>query len=138
MSNTNTVLVHSKKTGLIQLGRYMTSIPNDKGKVTTSAGDPVNLIPGNNPLPQDVWDSVKDQWLVKHMLTDGTLSVLEVAGDVRNSLRDLGAKRALEIVGDTLDLVLLKSWRATETRNLVAEAIDNQIATITLKTSPRK
>lgn len=103
----------------------------------------MRLIPGVNEVSDKVWDSVKDNPLVKARLSNGEIVLMKVSTQAPQdskasqagapaaySLAELNANEAKEIVKETLDLKLLEAWKEKETRKAVVTAIEKQIESL--------
>lgn len=102
-----------------------------------SASKDVRLVPGLNPeVPLEDWEAAKKTQAAQALIASGTIEELEVgAGD----LLKLEPKKAIALVGTTLDRDALRKWRDQESRADVKAAITAQIQKVTpVKSSTEK
>lgn len=92
-----------------------------------SLGSPT-LIPivGSVEIDDARWEKIKKgHKVIAAMLDEGMLE--EIKGVPKLALSDMKPRDAIEVVTVTVDMNLLKSWKSSEKRKMVANAIANQI-----------
>lgn len=89
----------------------------------------LKLLPGVNDgiSPKD-WEDAKKLDLVKVYLREKKLEVIDA-----ETLNEMDAPTAKTLVAETIDLPLLKKWRAADKRDDVVKYIDDHIAKLTAK-----
>lgn len=128
-------------------------------KPSLIAGHGFRIVPGINQMPDAAWERAKDTRVIKQMLKDKVLidqtpkelkeapaleapSIETDEEDDRprqpSALKAVGQKKAIELVGETLDLQLLEDWRAQDDRPKVLAAIKAQIGRIQAETKKPK
>lgn len=112
------------------------SLPDRGTQGTTIAK---TLIPGLNDVKDELWDQWKKNPQVERLIAEGKFEVesekspdaasAEKAGEAQE-LHGIHAKKAVKLVAETLDIELLKKWKAQDARPSVQSAIQDQIAVI--------
>ena len=111
----------------------MLRIKRNKANMTMIAG--IWISPGVNDIPDEKAVVLKNSKQYKHELFSGLIEVIQddslIAVSSKNdSLKpglNMNAKKAIELIRETFDRDLLKSWTKNETRKTVLNAIDAQI-----------
>ncbi len=85
---------------------------------------PVRLMPGLNRIPRKDWDAVRDSKFVQVRLREEVLEELHTESP---ELTALPKPKALALVRQTFDRVLLKQWSDAEQRQDVKKAIAQQL-----------
>lgn len=109
----------------------------DAEKDRPKVHDHITLLPGANAVDPDYWDLVKDIDTIKILCRKKTRGGLEV-GDSRIDVSNLGSigdeDEAKELVDETVDADLLRTWKRTEKRPALVKALEEQLE----KIDPRK
>lgn len=104
-------------------------------------GGTILLMPGVNTPKKEEWDKVKTNPIVKQMIEDGKIEVVEAEKadseekEVSTSLALLHVKTAEKLVKETLNRDILKTWLSTEKRPSVLKALNEQLDKVTVKTT---
>ena len=91
----------------------------------------VQILPGVNEIDDAMWKRMLDHQGLKHYLSDSSL--VERKGPSKDNkksgkgLTRFGIDEAKELIGETLDKLLLAAWKEDESRADVLKAIDKQI-----------
>ena len=91
---------------------------------------------GDNLIPEEDWNIVKELGAVKAMLKAGDLIVDKTEELVHDSdsgfiLSSMSAKKAIGLVENTIDRAKLIEWQEEETRSTVLKALDKKIDELT-------
>ncbi len=103
-------------------------------------GAKVTFKPGINTIASKVWESISTHPKVKKYIKLGALVVKTKVDPVADDaeLKDLGAKKAQELVRQTFDIELLNKWSETENRATVQKTIVAQLEEIEVRTKVEK
>lgn len=95
--------------------------------------DHLVLLPGANAVDPDYWDLVKELDSIKALCKKKTRGGFEV-GDPRVDVSNLSSfedeDEAKALIDETVDVDLLKSWKRSEKRQVLAKAIEEQLEKI--------
>lgn len=129
----------------VRLIRLRSTNASSKGS-SVEIGDLIQLSPGLNLVPKDKWDKAKENPALALLLKTaipaspapeanpervGRMIIVEGKELPDESpLKGLSAAAAKDMITETLDTTLLKSWLPDEGRAEVRKAIERQITTI--------
>ncbi len=104
---------------------------------------PITLKPGINDVDADLWASVQKDYHVgiKRMIDADLLEIVEDAkGDPIESadVSKLNEKKAVALVKETVDELLLMQWHEADKRKPVLEAIEKQLDKLAKAGEPAK
>ena len=89
------------------------------------------LKPGTNVVDQATWERITANVpIVADELKTGKLEITRPPKDSDAPLRDLKPNKALELVGNTYDVALLKEWLTAETRPAILVRLREQLELI--------
>jgi hypothetical protein len=97
---------------------------------TAASAASVVLLPGVNEVDPGAWKECEKIALVKSLIELGERKGGLVVGDPKKSLKSLAEfseKEAIAIAEETIDVGLLKGWKASEKREKVLEVVAAQL-----------
>jgi hypothetical protein len=98
-----------------------------------SLGGFVTLLPGVNEVDEAAWERALSISIVQHYVDEG---VFVVAGSAKGkpgeaaAIAGMSVGEAKKLVGETVDLQLLRSWESLEERKGVQSSITAQITKV--------
>ncbi|WP_346235724.1 hypothetical protein MKY04_09285 [Lysinibacillus telephonicus] len=105
-------------------------IVHNKGNYTRHAAG-VMVIPGVNTIEDADFEKFSKHPLIKTLINKGEIVVPEGSSSEKaQTLKDLSAEDAIELVKDTFSVEYLEELKESETRKTVLTAIDAQIKSI--------
>jgi hypothetical protein len=96
----------------------------------------IQLLPGNNLVDDADWELAKVNLELK--IEKGLLEEISEDGKKVSSLKDLSAKKAIEIIKGTWDLSTLRKWQEKEGRDEVRAVLHNQVDAVNTDSSKIK
>lgn len=88
------------------------------------------FVPGNNEISNSLWADLMSNANFKRRVDSGYFKITsqaEPSGEGEIALADFGPAEAKQVVRDTFDPELLRTWQKAETRKTVLSVIEEQL-----------